>query len=152
MEGLEERGTGRILTEEEEASMFWGGGGEALRCKRRREWEEEAWGEYKVLEEDMRESMPTDTGQMSVKGVIMEMEVKGESEMEGQMTGMEGSGGNVGEVDGGGCGQDDRGGQVAAKSERKPLRGKRRGKKSIREGEQRKMANTMSRWLGIQPQ
>ena len=54
MEGLEERGTGRILTEEEEASMFWSGGGEALRYKRQREWEEEAWGEYKVLEKDMR--------------------------------------------------------------------------------------------------
>ena len=149
MEGLEERGTGMMLTEEEEASMFWAGGGEALRCKRQREWEEGAWEEFGVTEEEARGDLPTYTDKLGVEEVNVGLM---EGEMNAKVIEMRGSGGMVGNMDGGGCGMEEGGGQVTGESKRKPLRGKRRSKRSIREEGERKMANTLFNWLGNQKQ
>ena len=144
-----------MLTEVEEASMYWGGGGEALRCKRRREWDEGAWEEYGMVEEEEGgRTLPTCTELVRVE------EVDG-SEMKGEMvkcavvTEMQGNGENGGKmanVNGGGCVEEEGGGQVTGESKRKPLRGKRRLKRSIREEGERKMANTLFQWLGTRPQ
>lgn len=93
--------------------------------------------------------MPTNTE------IMGEEEVNG-SEMEGEMdakvTEMQGNGGIVVNMDGGGCVVEESGGQVTGEPKRKPLRGKRRTKRSIREEGERRMANTLFKWLGNQPQ
>ena len=139
-----------ILTEEEEASMFWGGGGEALRSKRQREWEEEAWERYEVREEEeigAMGAMPMDTAKVgareAVNDIVLEEDVVGEAMLE--------QWGNVGDMDGGGDVGEEEGGHVTVVPERKPLRGKRRTKKSIRKEGERRMANMMSNWLGTRP-
>ena len=145
MEELEEKGAGVILTEEEEASMFWGGGGEALRSKRQREWEEEAWERYEVREEEEIGAMGTVKvgAREAVSDIVLEEDVMGETMLE--------QCGNVGDMDGGGDVGEEEGRHVTVAPERKPLRGKRRTKKSIRKEGERRMANMMSNWLGTRP-
>ena len=103
--------------------------------------------EYGVTKEEAGRTLPTNTGQLGVEEVIMSETDKG-----AQMTEMQGDGGNVVNEDGGGSGEEEGGGQVTGESKRKPLRGKRRSKRSIREEGERKMANTLFNWLGNQKQ
>ena len=69
-----------------------------------------------------------------------------------KMTEMQGHGGMVGGSDGGGCVEENRGGHVTVEPKRKPLRGKRRLKRSIREEGEKKLAHTLFKWLGNRPQ
>ena len=59
--------------------------------------------------------------------------------------------GNGEDMRGGGDVGEDVGGCVREDPKRKPLRGKRRGKKSIREEGRVQLAATMARWLGNRP-
>ena len=100
-----------------------------------------------MTKEEAGRTLPTNTGLLGVEEVIVSEMDKG-----AQMTEMQGDGGNVVNVDGGGCGEEEGGGHVNGESKRKPLRGKRRSKRSIREEGERRMANTLFQWLGTQPQ
>ena len=123
-----------------------GGGGEALRSKRQKE----AWERYEVKEEEeigIMGAMPMDTVKVgareAVSDIVLEEDVMGEAMLE--------QWGNVGDMDGGGDVGDEEGRHVTVAPERKPLRGKRRTKKSIRMEGERRMANMMSDWLVNQP-
>ena len=119
-----------------------------MRYKRQREWEAEAWGEF-VLEREEVETLPTENEHVGEDRVICDDMDHG---TDVQVTEMQGDGGIGGGYDGGGCVEEDRGGQVTLEPKRKPLRGKRRTRRSIREEGERRMANTLSQWLGTQPQ
>ena len=141
MEGLEERGLGRLQTWEEEREMYWSGGGEALRCKRQREWEERGWEELELIEEEDKGTMPGEDVMVREDNAVNDENVKDVRENGGRMVDRDG-GGDVGA---------ERGRQVGEEPKRKPLRGKRRGRKSIRGEEAERMAATMARWLGTKP-
>ena len=146
MEGLEERGQGRLWHDEEEGRRFWGGGGEALRRKREREWETEGWEEWNMVEEE-RGAAPSE--EEHVEGNVV-MDKVGE-----MMEGKRGEVGDGSENDGGGDGG--REAEVTLHkgrptSKRKPLRGRRRGKKNgLGEGEREKMALLLTKWMGTNP-
>ena len=140
MEGLEERGEGELPTNREEAETFWHGGGQALRSKRCREWEDGGWEQWEIMEERSDSAVQTCTNVL-----VQNESCDGDENSEGKMEDMVmDDGGNGGEV----VGESLPGGEP--KAGRKPLRGKRRGKKgSITKEEKKRLALYMSRWLGI---
>ena len=119
-----------------------------MRCKRQREWEEEAWSEFELREEE-GETLPTEHTHVGEERVMCEEMEHGTNVL---VTEMQGDGGMEGGDDGGGCVVENRGGQATVEPKRKPLRGKRRTKKSIREEGERRMANTLFQWMGTRPQ
>ena len=146
-------GEGRLQTWEEEGRIYRSGGGEALRCKRQREWEDWGWEELEVIEEEVVGAMPMREEEMGAVtkcgGHTMEdNDVNGEVM---KMEGNEGKGANVENMDGGGDVGVEGGRHVKEAPDRKPLRGKRRGKRSIKKEEEAKLASTMARWLGNRP-
>ena len=124
---------------------------EALRCKRRREWDTGAWEELEFNEEEALGTCDTASGEADVEwgeNVVKEA-VKCENDGNGDHeVKCEGSGVKM---DGGGTVGEEIGGRHTAEPKRKPLRGKRRGKKSIRKEGEERLANTMARWLGTCP-
>ena len=129
--------------------------GEALRCKRQREWEECGWEELEMVEEEAMETKLMGAEHMSAVemgakeangGTVME-----ETNVRANEQKMEGNVGNGEDMRGGGDVEENVGGCVREDPKRKPLRGKRRVQKSIREEGRVQMAATMERWLGNQP-
>ena len=139
---------GRLLTRGEEAKEYWSGGGEALRCKRRREWDMGAWEEWEIMEEEA-------LGMTDTANVEGDVEWGGKDGMEdvkcdNVMSDKSCEGCEV-KMDGGGDVCEEIGGRQAAETKRRTLRGKRRVKKGERmEGDER-LANAMARWLGTRP-
>ena len=112
-------------------------GGQALRSKRCREWEDGGWEQWEIMEEKPVSAVQIEDVDKSCDG-----DANSVGKMEDMVVN---EGGNGGEV----VGETLPGGEP--KTGRKPLRGKRRGKKgSITKEEKRRLALYMSRWLGIQ--
>ena len=153
MEGLEERG--------EMGQHMWEG---ENRKRREREWESGGW-EYWEIKMEGGEMGGDQQGERDV--AVDTVEGKGamgegmggnrteSSDEGGKMREMEGVRDVEGKgIDGGGCDGSKKGENLARmepNSRREPLRGGRRKKGSISEGEKQMMAHYMKRWLGVAP-
>ena len=151
MEGLEERGKGRILSEWEEREQYWRGGGWALRAKRGREWDVEGWEEWELQlegrsgvkgdgrsdEEDNEgcEKDGSDGSECQMREHTIEGDGGSEEGRNAEMMGREGEA--VGETSS----------VTDIPPKRKPLKGGRGTRRAKAKEEARRLAKSMSSWL-----
>ena len=152
MERLEERGQGGLWEDEGERKRIWG----EIRVKREREWDVMGWEEWTL---EMEEAAPNRTeGENAMEGNVVEDVSDGGSDVQrgevsrgrgrprGRPRGMSRRGkGRLGD----GETSVVRSHNGVQPTERRPLRGRRRGpQKGLGEGDRERMASLLRNWIG----